>query len=227
MADPVKVPFWKTNEGRKDIAVLVGLAGDILNYFSPHIAPGLSTIIGLALRAILNLIGNPQATQAPMILALVLMSAVLSPRSVMANPIGVPVNPGPVGSSEDALLMAPIGALEFNPSNSNNYGLALSESLVFGNVIRVDDSHVAISPFVFVGLFGAANIGEWVNTNGGAAWNIDYGVMVGLPKLDTTLPEVAFSATWNSEVRGSAKMMINVAFPVDILPDVLCRKINL
>jgi len=173
--------------------------------------------------AITNAIqSKPQTPKAGMVLALL---GLMSLTPVLANPIGVPLNPGPNG--EDALVMAPLGALEFNPSNSSNYGLAFSESLAFAHVTMADDSHVAIDPYLFVGLFGAANIGGWVNSNGGEPWTLDYGVMVGLPKLDATLPEVAFSAKWNSEVRGSAVMMINVAFPVDILPDVLCRKINL
>ncbi len=57
-----QVPFYKTPEGLKDISTLAGIGIDVLNYFSPHIPPGLSTLIGLALRAVINLTtgGNPQ-----------------------------------------------------------------------------------------------------------------------------------------------------------------------
>ena len=66
MPDPTAVPvapvpFWKTPEGLKDISTLAGIGIDVLNYFSPHIPPGVATMVGLALRAVINLTtgGNP------------------------------------------------------------------------------------------------------------------------------------------------------------------------
>ena len=54
-------PFYKTPEGQKDICTLAGILLDVLNYFSPHIPPGVATLAGLALRSIINLYsgGNP------------------------------------------------------------------------------------------------------------------------------------------------------------------------
>jgi len=137
-----------------------------------------------------------------------------------ANPLQALAQPPSTG--EDIFVLAPIGAVEFNPSSPNNYGLAVAESIGFVNVLPgADSKHVVVSPYGFVGFFGAANIGQWVASNGNAPWSIDYGIMVGLPKLDQSIPEVAFSATWNSIQRGDAKLMINVAFPADILPSIL------
>lgn len=59
---PAKVQFWETNEGRKDIAVLLGLGVEVLNYYTPMMHPGVATMVGLALRAGLNLVGNPEVT---------------------------------------------------------------------------------------------------------------------------------------------------------------------
>lgn len=127
---------------------------------------------------------------------------------------------------EDDLILAPVGSIEFNPSTSNNYGLALTESVAFAKVLPGQDAnHVVISPYGFAGVFMAANIGQWAATNGGAAWSIDYGLMIGLPKLDESIPEVAFAASWNTIERGDAKLMINVAFPADILSSVLVHKL--
>lgn len=134
-----------------------------------------------------------------------------------------PIQP-PVGGEVDWIL-APIGALEFAPSTPSNYGLTLAESVGIAKVLPADATHVVISPYFFVGAFVAADIGMWVNSNGTQAISIDYGIMVGLPKLDDTLPEVAFSAAWNSINRGDAKLMINVAFPADILSDILVHKL--
>jgi hypothetical protein len=39
----------------KDLVVLAGVGLDGLNYLSPHIPPGVSSMVGLALRAIINL----------------------------------------------------------------------------------------------------------------------------------------------------------------------------
>ena len=150
--------------------------------------------------------------------AFMLMSS-LSYAGALTTPISVPST----GAQE--FVLAPIGALEFNPSTPNNYGLAVAESVCLANLMPADSSHVFVSPVLFVGVFAAANIGKWVATNGGASWSIDYGIMVGLPKLDDTLPEVAFSASWNTQERGDAKIMINAAVPVDILPDVLVHKL--
>lgn len=219
-----QVPFWKTNEGKKDIVTLLGVAMDVFNYFSPHIPIGMATMVGIALRALLNIFGNPQSTSASVLL-LVLLGGMLVGTPASANPLGVPLNPPALG--EDDFLLAPIGAIEFNPTTPNNYGLAISESFAFAHVLPSDDKHVVVEPYGFVGLFGAANIGQWVATNGGASWSVDYGIMVGLPKLDASVPEVAFSATWNTINRGDAKLFINIAFPADILPDLLCRKLNL
>lgn len=122
---------------------------------------------------------------------------------------------------EDDFILGPIGAVEFNPSNSSNYGLAVSESLCYAKLSAGPDSgHTLVDPYAFVGLFAAADIGPWVNTNGGQSILVDYGVMVGLPKLDVTLPEVAFS--WN--VRTNT-LLINAAFPVDVIANVLCKKL--
>ena len=128
------------------------------------------------------------------------------------------LNP-PVGG-EDDFILAPIGAIEFNPSTKDNYGLALSESISFARVFPgSDNKHVIVSPYGFLGFFGAANIGQWVATNGGANWIVDYGVMIGLPKLDEAIPEVAFSYNFRD-----GAVMINVAFPADILPGFLVHK---
>jgi len=137
----------------------------------------------------------------------------------LTSPIQVP--PG----GEIDWVLAPIGAIEFAPSTPSNYGLVLAESIGLANVLPADQSHVVVSPYFFVGGFVAADIGMWVNSNGQSAISLDYGLMVGLPKLDDTLPEVAFSAAWNSINRGDAKLMINVAFPADILPDILVHRL--
>ena len=143
--------------------------------------------------------------------------------SAYANPLaGI----SPVTAPEDDFIIAPIGAAEFNPSTPNNYGLAISEAFAFAKLMPGPDSnHVAVSPYFFVGPFICANIGQWVSTNGNSPWSLDYGLMVGLPKLDETLPEVAFSATWNSITGGPAKLTIDVAFPVDILNNILVHKL--
>lgn len=143
--------------------------------------------------------------------------------SAFANPLTTPISVNPSG--EDLWGYAPIGAIEFNPSNSDNYGLAISESLFFGHVVQSDPTHVVVSPYFFTGLFAAANIGAWAQSNGNANISVDYGIMVGLPKLDSTLPEVAFSATWNTINRGDAKLFIDVAFPADILSDILVHRL--
>ena len=153
-----------------------------------------------------------------LLLALTLISSV-----AVAGPIGLAINP-PAGG-EDAFILAPIGALEFNPTTKADYGLAISESLAFARLFPADDKHVVISPYAFVGVFAAANIGKWVDTNGNAPLSVDYGFMVGLPKLDMTIPEVAFSLKWNSINRGAAQIMVNAAFPSDILSDILVSKL--
>lgn len=122
---------------------------------------------------------------------------------------------------EDDFILGPIGAVEFNPSNSNNYGLAISESLCYAKLSQGPDSnHTLVEPYGFVGLFAAADIGQWVDTNAQAAVVIDYGIMVGLPKLDVTLPEVAFS--YNFRTNG---FLIDAAFPADVIANVLCKKL--
>jgi hypothetical protein len=132
----------------------------------------------------------------------------------------------PPAGGENAWVIAPIGAAEFNPSSSNNYGLAISEAIGYANLLPgADSSHVVVSPYAFVGPFLAANIGQWVATNGGAQISFDYGLMIGLPKLDATLPEVAFSATWNTVNHQGCKLLIDVAFPADILSDILVHKL--
>lgn len=124
-------------------------------------------------------------------------------------------------SPEDAFILGPIGAVEFNPSNSNNYGLALSESFVYGKLSSGPDSnHTLVSPYAFIGLFVAADVGQWVDTNANAPVVFDYGIMVGLPKLDVTLPEVAFS--YNFRTNG---FLIDAAFPADVIANVLCKKL--
>ena len=52
---PAPVPFYKTTEGQKDLAVLAGIALDVVNFYIPMLHPGLPTAIGLAVRASLNL----------------------------------------------------------------------------------------------------------------------------------------------------------------------------
>jgi hypothetical protein len=147
-------------------------------------------------------------------LALMLLSAPAFSMNLFAD-----LNP-PAGG-EDDFILAPVGAIEFNPSTKDNYGLAISESIAFARVLPgQDNKHVIVAPYGFFGIFGAANIGKWVDTNGGAAWLLDYGLMVGLPKLDEGIPEVAFS--WN--IRDNS-LMINVAFPADILPAFLVHKL--
>jgi hypothetical protein len=47
-------------EVMKDVVVLAGIGLDGLNLLSPHIPPGVSSIIGLALRAIINLFSGGQ-----------------------------------------------------------------------------------------------------------------------------------------------------------------------
>lgn len=136
-----------------------------------------------------------------------------------ANQLFATLNPPSTG--EDDFILAPIGSAEFNPSTANNYGLAISESLTFANVLPGQDSkHVVVAPYAFVGFFGAANIGQWVASNGGANWVLDYGVMVGLPKLDASIPEVAFSYNFRD-----GNFLINIAFPADILPTLLVHKL--
>lgn len=122
---------------------------------------------------------------------------------------------------EDDFILGPIGAFEFNPSTSNNYGLAISESICYAELSQgPDPNHTLVSPFAFVGLFAAANVGQWVATDANAPVVIDYGVMVGLPKLDVTLPELAFS--YNFRTNG---FLIDAAFPADILSNVLLKKL--
>ena len=55
------VPFYKTTEGQKDICTLAGIGVDALNYFSPHIPPGLASIVGFGLRAVINLYSGGKA----------------------------------------------------------------------------------------------------------------------------------------------------------------------
>lgn len=154
---------------------------------------------------------------------LLLVALLLLPCLANAGWLTTPIQPAQGGEVD--WILAPIGALEFAPSTPSNYGLTLAESIGIARVLPADPSHVVISPYFFVGGFVAADIGMWVNSNGQQAISLDYGLMVGLPKLDDTLPEVAFSAAWNSINRGDAKLMINVAFPADILPDILVHKL--
>ena len=155
-----------------------------------------------------------QGQKIGMFLAFFLMAGMAS-----ANPLAAIAQP-PAGG-EDVFVVAPIGSIEFNPTTKDNYGLAFTECISFAKVLPGQDAnHVMVSPYVFVGIFGAANIGDWVAANGGAAWQFDYGPMVGLPKLDDTLPEVAFSYNLRT-----SQFMINAAFPVDILPSILVHKL--
>ena len=59
-----------------------------------------------------------------------------------------------------------------------------------------------------------------VATNGGSNWQFDLGPIIGLPKLDESIPEVAFSYNLRD-----GKFLINVAFPADILPSLLVHKL--
>ena len=127
----------------------------------------------------------------------------------------------PPQGGEDDFILAPIGSIEFNPSTPNNYGLAISESIAFAKVLPGQDSnHVVVSPYAFFGIFVADDIGQWVSTNGGSAMLFDYGIMVGLPKLDESIPEVAFSVNFRNQA-----LMVNVAFPADILSSVFVHKL--
>lgn len=148
-----------------------------------------------------------------------LMALLLLSVPAFSMQLFAPLNP-PAGG-EDDFILAPIGSVEFNPTTKDNYGLAFTECISFSKIIPGTDSkHVIVSPYVFIGIFGAANIGKWVDANGGAPWEFDFGPMVGLPKLDETLPEVAFAYN----LRNSS-FMINVAFPADILPSILVHKL--
>lgn len=137
----------------------------------------------------------------------------------MAVPLFATLNP-PIGG-EDDVVIAPIGAIEFNPSTKDNYGLAISESIGLVKVLPGPDAkHFILSPYAFVGFFCAANIGSWVATSGHANIGFDYGPMIGLPKLDEAIPEVAFSYNLRN-----GSFLINVAFPADILPSLLVHKL--
>lgn len=57
----VKIPFYKTNEGRKDIATILGVIGEFVNAFSKSIPPGVSVGVGILIRAGLNLFGPVDA----------------------------------------------------------------------------------------------------------------------------------------------------------------------
>lgn len=210
-------------------AVLAGASGFVVaNGMNPSKAwmTGLATAVLGAIVGWLN--GSPTGTNPAvqpnvpqptgqkigMFLAFFLMAGMAS-----ANPLAAIAQP-PAGG-EDVFVVAPIGSIEFNPTTKDNYGLAFTECISFAKVLPGQDAnHVMVSPYVFVGIFGAANIGDWVAANGGAAWQFDYGPMVGLPKLDDTLPEVAFSYNLRT-----SQFMINAAFPVDILPSILVHKL--
>ena len=219
VADPVvvKVPFWQTNEGKKDIVMIAGCILDLLNAYSKTIPPGILTGAGIILGRIINIFGNPDATMkvvAPVLLFLLM----LAPSPVMAVPLTA-VAPAPV--NQDSFILAPIGAIEFNPSTKDNYGLAISESISFAQLLPgPDETHLVVSPYAFFGVFCAANIGQWVATNAHADIAFDYGLMVGLPKLDVSIPEVAFSYNFRDNA-----FLINVAFPADILPSFLVHKL--
>jgi hypothetical protein len=208
-------------------ALFCGAEG--IHFLIPQVPLGISTSLGLLVRAIMDQMypavaaNDPTSpTVAPVVPPVVKVGLFLLVMLACSPSFAVPLTAvAPTNVGEDDIILAPIGAIEFNPSTKDNYGLAISESISFAQLLPGPDSnHVVVSPYAFFGVFCAANIGQWVATNAHADVQFDYGLMVGLPKLDVSIPEVAFSYNF----RDSA-FLINVAFPADILPAILVHKL--
>lgn len=220
------VPFYQRPEVQKDVVVLAGIGVDVLNYFSPHIQPGLASVIGLALRAIINLFSGGKSNPAAMILFLLGFS-MLSASAYAANPIGVPVNP-PEGGEDDLVVMPFNNINTYTTQGKTNYGLGLAYGIAFANLMPVSVGKVQVSPYSYFAIYTSVEIAPWLNSTG--PLSVDYGFMVGLPQLDQSIPEIGITGNWNSLdgqfLQGSPTLGIQLAFPLDILSGSLIRKIQ-
>ena len=143
-----------------------------------------------------------------------------------SNPIGVPLNP-PVGGEDDLVLMPFTNVNAYTVNTKTNYGLGLAWGLAFANVQPETATSVDIQPYAFIAPYASVEIANWINSQGNAPWSVDYGLMIGLPQLDTAIPEIGLTINWNSLTGNTSSIGIVLAFPTDILSDKLVRKINL
>ena len=142
------------------------------------------------------------------------------------NPIGVPLNPPPQGE-DDFLFMPFTNVNTYTVNSKTNYGLGVAWGLAFANVLPEDQGHSMIQPFAYFAPYASVEIANWVNSGANAPWSVDYGLMFGLPQLDSTIPEIGLTVNWNSLTGNQSTVGVVLAFPTDILSNVLVRKINL
>lgn len=166
-------------------------------------------------------------TVAPVKTAMFFISLLLLTASAFAtNPIGVPLNP-PVNGEDDLLFMPFTNVNAYTVNTKTNYGLGVAWGLAFANVQPNSATSVDISPYAFFAPYASVEIANWINTQGQSPLSVDYGIMVGLPQLDSAVPEIGFTVNWNSLTGNTSTLGIVLAFPTDILSDALVRKINL
>ena len=145
------------------------------------------------------------------------------------NPIGVPLGMVPSNGENCWLAMPFTNVNEYTLNNQTNYGLGVAYGLAFANVTPSTPTSVNIDPFVFLAVYDSVEIADWVNHTG--PLSDDYGLMLGLPRLDSSIPEICLTLNWNSLTNGdpfkqSATIGIATSFPTDILSNFLVRKIN-
>lgn len=128
------------------------------------------------------------------------------------------------GLSEDCFLLMPITDVSFNLGQANNYGLGGAYGFVFANVSPADATHVNVMPYFFIGPFISANVSEFVNSNGKDAPGATIGLVLGLPKLDKDIPEIAVQFGWDLR-GGPSTISIDAAFPLMIAPDSTIHKL--
>lgn len=139
--------------------------------------------------------------------------------SVNANPIAIPtdnVTTPAVGS--DHLILLPLTNFNVSVATPANYGLGFEYGIAYANLLPVDTTHINVQPYLCLGVFASANVGDFIKGDGPIS--VDYGITIGT-RVDPTLPMIGVSYVWNTIARGDALEEINASIDTTLLNDIL------